>query len=141
MIFPEEILSMGINAPIEHQRVISKLITGLGNLFYVEKSIDLEPLPETMLDPGQTSPVPDVLLHDHEQHTSPVIIEVCHSAGLKGDLKKAIKLVEEYEYGIKEAFVYDYKEDKWYKYSKGGLVRENDSYSSVLAVTLAELLK
>jgi len=65
MIFPEEWIDLSINAPKEHQRIISKLTTGLGVLFYHECSIDLEPLPETMIDEGQTSPVPDVSLYNN----------------------------------------------------------------------------
>ncbi|WKN45276.1 hypothetical protein [Tunicatimonas pelagia] len=41
MIFPEQLIDMGINAPKEHQRVISKLTTGLGSLYYQERKIDL----------------------------------------------------------------------------------------------------
>jgi hypothetical protein len=41
---------MGTYAPRVHQRIIAKLITGLGHLFYQEKIIQLEPLPETMVN-------------------------------------------------------------------------------------------
>lgn len=74
MIFPEQLIETGINAPKEHQRVISKLTTGSGSLYYQQQQIALEPVPETMLDEGQTSPVPDMLLYDNQQHTTPIII-------------------------------------------------------------------
>jgi hypothetical protein len=45
MIFPEQLIEIGINAPKEHQRIIAKLTTGLGILFYHNGAIDLEPLP------------------------------------------------------------------------------------------------
>ena len=102
MIFPEQLIEMGINAPKEHQRVIRKLTTGLGNLDYYQQQIPLEPLPETMLDEGQTSPVPDVLLYDNKQRTTPIIIEVCHTTGARNDAKKIIRLIDEYDYGIEE---------------------------------------
>lgn len=53
MIFPDQLTDMGIIAPKEHQRVISKLTTGLGTFYYQQRKIALEPLPETMLDEGQ----------------------------------------------------------------------------------------
>jgi hypothetical protein len=45
----------GVWAPIDHQRVILLLTIGLGVLYHREKSISLEPLPETMLDEGKAS--------------------------------------------------------------------------------------
>ena len=47
---------MGVNAPKEHQRVIGKLMTALGQLFYNEKAIPFEPFSETMIDEGKTLP-------------------------------------------------------------------------------------
>lgn len=133
MYLTEELTSMGINAPKPHQRVISKLTTGLGALYYLEKKINLEPLPETMIDEGQTSPVPDLLLYDNESELTRIIIEVCHPNGVSNDLKKVIKLIEENDYGILEGFVYDYKRQQWFKYRKDvGQITENPSYSDVI---------
>jgi Uma2 family endonuclease len=141
MIFPEQLMEMGINAPKEHQRIISKLTTGLGILFYHEGSIDLEPLPETMIDEGQTSPVPDVSLYNNQTFQTPVIIEVCHPNGVKNDFKKVQRLIDEFDYGTIEGFVYDYVNDTWQKYVRGsGVQMEKCSYSEVLGVDLAELL-
>jgi hypothetical protein len=47
---------MGVTAPKEHQRVIGKLMTALGQLFYNEKAIPFEPFSETMIDEGKTLP-------------------------------------------------------------------------------------
>ena len=141
MIFPEELLDVRINAPKEHQRIISKLTTGLGVLFYHEGSIDLEPLPETMIDEGQTSPVPDVSLYNNKTYQTPVIIEVCHPNGVKNDFKKVQRLIDEFDYGTVEGFVYDYINNSWQKYVKGsGTQTENLSFSKVLNVDLANLL-
>jgi Uma2 family endonuclease len=141
MIFPEQLMEMGINAPKEHQRIISKLTTGLGILFYHEGSIDLEPLPETMIDEGQTSPVPDVSLYNNQTFQTPVIIEVCHPNGVKNDFKKVQRLIDEFDYGTIEGFVYDYVNDTWQKYVRGsGLQTEGRSFSEVLQVDLATLL-
>lgn len=132
---------MGINAPKEHQRIISKLTTGLGILFYHEGSIELEPLPETMIDEGQTSPVPDVSLYNNKTYQTPVIIEVCHPNGVKNDFKKVQRLINEFDYGTVEAFVYDYVNNTWQKYSKEhGAHTENTSYSDVLNIDLASLI-
>jgi Uma2 family endonuclease len=141
MIFPEQLIEMEINAPKEHQRIIAKLTTGLGVLFYHDGVIDLEPLPETMIDEGQTSPVPDVSLYNNKTFQTPVIIEVCHPNGVKNDFKKVQRLVDEFDYGVLEAFVYDYINNSWMKYSKnGGNQSENPSFSLVLNLNLAELL-
>ena len=96
MIFPEEVINRIIVAPKEHQRIISKLTTGLGALYYRQQKIDLEPLPETMIDEGQTSPVPDVLLYDNQRYQTPVIIEICHTSGVRNDIRKIIRLVDEF---------------------------------------------
>jgi hypothetical protein len=49
---------ISINAPKAHQRVIGKIMTALGHLFYREGSIPYEPFTETMIDEGKTSPTP-----------------------------------------------------------------------------------
>lgn len=140
MLFPEQLIDMGINAPKEHQRIISKLTTGLGSLYYQEQKIDLEPLPETMIDEGQTSPVPDVLLYDNEHQQTPIIIEVCHTTGVKNDTKKIIRLIDEFEYGIEEGFLYDYAAKQWFRYQKGGDVELGNSYSEILDMDLDKFL-
>ena len=133
MLFPEQLVDIGINAPKEHQRVISKLTTGLGALYYQQQKISLEPLPETMLDEGQTSPVPDVLLYDNKRHTTPIIIEVCHTSGVRNDCKKIMRLINEFDYGIEEGFLYDYVAHQWLRYRKGEADLEADqSFSPTL---------
>lgn len=141
MVTTEEALLMGINAPKQHQRIISKLTTGLGVLYYVNGEIDLEPLPETMIDEGQTSPVPDVLLYDNEAEQTRIIIEVCHPNGLANDLQKVVRLIEENQYGVVEGFVYEYKNGRWYKYRKGvGHLSDRTSFSDVLQLDLNDFL-
>lgn len=141
MLFPEQLIDMGINAPKEHQRVISKLTTGLGALYYQQQQISLEPLPETMLDEGQTSPVPDVLLYDNERSTTPIIIEVCHTSGVRNDIKKIMRLVNEFDYGIEEGFLYDYVTHQWLRYRKGeGEMEPNQSFSQILLLDFNDFL-
>ena len=131
----------GVWAPVDHQRVISLLTVGLGVLYYREKRIRLEPLPETMLDEGKASQVPDVLLRNNETAQTPVIIEVCHTNGLRGDLRKVIQLIDEDLYGIREGFVYDYRTYEWlrYRFGDGGLTTPT-SFSDVLQVDLNAFL-
>ena len=137
MIFPEEATDRIITAPKEHQRITSKLTTGLGALYYHQQKIDLEPLPETMIDEGQTSPVPDVLLYDNQRYQTPVIIEVCHTSGVRNDIKKIIRLVDEFDYGIEEGFLYDYVAGQWQRYTKGDTEMEvGVSYSRRLELDL-----
>jgi Uma2 family endonuclease len=137
MILTETAKEMGINAPKDHQRAISKLNAGLAFLFYKEGKISLEPLPKTMIDEGQTSPVPDILLYNNREHTTPVIIEVSHPAGVRNDLKKVKRLIEEEDYGTVEGFIFDYINRTWKKNVKGkGEVAENPSWSDVLQIDL-----
>jgi hypothetical protein len=132
---------MSVYGPKAHQRVISKLNSGLGPLFYRERTIQLEPLPETMLDEGQASPVPDLILYDNEARTTPIIIEVCHTDGLRKDLKKVISLLEADDYGILEGFVYDYVATQWYRYTKGdGGLTQSTSFSVVIQLDLNQFL-
>jgi hypothetical protein len=141
MYYPEIDVDIRLNAPKAHQRIISKLTASLGHLFYHEHEISLEPLPETQIDEGQASPVPDILLYDNETYKTPIIIEVCHPNGLNNDMKKIIRLIEENDYGIEEGFIYDYVRGMWSKYIKGvGQVFDNQSYSDILDMDLAGLL-
>ncbi|GAA4447020.1 hypothetical protein GCM10023189_02840 [Nibrella saemangeumensis] len=133
---------MGVNAPMEHQRVISKLNVGLGKLYYYDKAIRLEPLPETMLDEGRTSPTPDLVLYDNSADQIPIIIEVCHTRGLKGDLQKVISLIENAPYDIREGFVYNYKTSQWLRYRLGdGGTATESSFSEILQLDLDQFLK
>ena len=100
---------LGVWAPADHQRIIAKLTVGLGILYYREKTIRLEPLPETMLDDAKASLVPDLSLVDNESSETPIIIEVCKTASLKSDLRKVIQLIDDDIYGIREGFVFNYK--------------------------------
>ncbi|MBO0937485.1 hypothetical protein J2I47_13090 [Fibrella sp. HMF5335] len=128
-------------APAIHQRVIAQLTTGLGILYYKEHSISLEPLPETMLDEGKASPVPDLSLCNNTTDETPIIIEVCHSKGQKEDLQKVIQLIDAELYGIMEGFVYNYKTNEWLRYCKGdGGVATTSSFSALLDLDLAQFL-
>ena len=136
----------GVWAPIDHQRVISLLTMGLGVLYYREKRIRLEPLPETMLDEAKVSrydgpQVPDVLLRDNETDETPVIIEVCKTTGLKSDLQKVIQLIDDDLYGIREGFIYNYKTSEWlrYRFGDGGLTTPT-SFSDILGLDLNAFL-
>ncbi|GAB3990917.1 hypothetical protein GCM10028807_19300 [Spirosoma daeguense] len=132
---------LGVWAPINHQRVISLLNIGLGVLYHREKAIALEPLPETMLDEGKVSPVPDISLRDNEMAQTPIIIEICHTNGLRADLRKVIQLIDDDNYGIREGFVYDYHTKKWLRYcfGDGGLTIES-SFSEILQLDLNHFL-
>lgn len=131
----------GVWAPVDHQRIISKLTVGLGVLYYREKSIALEPLPETMLDEGKASLVPDISLRDNAKSLTPVIIEVCHTNGLRGDLLKVIQLIDDDLYGIREGFIYDYRTGEWlrYQFGDGGLTTSS-SQSAILSLDLNDFL-
>jgi Uma2 family endonuclease len=140
MITREEALLMGANSPKDHQRVISRLIIGLGNLYSVG-SLKLEPFPETPLNEGEPSPVPDVSLFDNVLYETPVIIEINHAGGIKSDLKKVQALIDEDNYGIVEGFIFDYKREEWHKYKRGeGIITEKPSFCETINLDLATLL-
>lgn len=139
MLYPE--LEVGINAPKEHQRIIAKLLIGLGNLFY-DRKISLEPLSETMIDEGKTSPVPDIMLFDNNTKQTKVIIEICHTTGVANDIDKVIDLIENHKFGVIEGFVYDYDTGKWLKYEKNkGLIKNNASYCNEIDEDIDIFLK
>ncbi len=131
----------GVWAPVDHQRIISRLTMGLGVLYYREKTISLEPLPETMLDEGKASLVPDISLRNNDAALTPIIIEVCHTNGLRGDLRKVIQLIDDDLYGIREGFVYDYRTGNWlrYRFGDGGLTTTS-SFSDILNLDLSRFV-
>jgi hypothetical protein len=140
MITLEEALIMGTNAPKSHQRVIAKLTTRL-TVAFEQGAIALEPLPETMLDEGQTSPTPDIILYDNVLSTTPVIVEITHTDGVRKDVFKIQQLIDQGFYGIVEGFVYDYKRNQWYKYALGrGLITDAPSFCEAIQLDLATLL-
>ncbi|WP_461068212.1 hypothetical protein [Spirosoma horti] len=131
----------GTNSPLDHQRVISKLTVGLGILFYRERAILLEPLPETPLGEGPGHQVPDVLLFDNEAQLTRIIIEVAQPRTSGHDLKKIIRLIEEDDYGILEGFVYNYKSREWFRYRKGdGGVATPSSVSDLMGVDMGPMV-
>ncbi len=141
MITLEEAIIMGVNAPRPHQRVISKLNTALGMLYYKQSAILLEPFPEMMLDDDKTSPTPDISLYDNVLENTPVIIEITRTGMVQTDLKKVRALVDSEDYGIREGFVYDYKLNLWHKYQLGaGDINDRPSFCEAINIDLATLL-
>lgn len=131
----------GVNAPLQHQQVISRLHVELGILYYKQQSIPYEPLPETMLTEGYGNPVPDILLYDHEAEKTRVIVEICQTSGEKSDLRKVIRLIEDEDYGILEGFVFNYKTRIWMRYRKGdGGQAIETAFSEILQVNLGQFI-
>ncbi|MCX8490455.1 MAG: hypothetical protein ORN54_05255 [Cyclobacteriaceae bacterium] len=133
----DNLIIMGINAPKEHQAIITQLIHGLADLYLKDKT-QLFPYPETMIDEGQTSPAPDILLYDHKQDKTLTLIEVTHSSGVKKDIAKVLALLRDYE--VQEGFVYDYKKKYWYQIDKLTGEATESSFSKVLHLELDSLL-
>ncbi len=130
---------IGVNAPKIHQRIIGRLMMRLGILYYDEKRIPFEPLPETMIDESQTSPTPDILLFDNAQKQNRVIIEISGNTGARRDFEKVKQLVD--EYGVPEGFVYNYDTGQWRKYRLGpGEDGEKPSFSDEIGCDLNTLL-
>lgn len=123
------------NTPAIHQRTIASLITGL-TLEFRAGRIQYEPLPEIMVG-EYNSPTPDVVFFDTATEEARVIVEVCHSRGSHGDLRKVIDLMDNQGYAILEGFVYNYKTRRWLRYRKGdGGQATESSFSEVLDLDL-----
>lgn len=133
----DNLIIMGINAPKEHQAIITQLIHGLADL-YIKDKTNLFPYPETMIDEGQTSPAPDILLYDHHQDRTVALIEVTHSSGVKKDCAKVLSLLRDYD--VQEGFVYDYKKNTWYQLDKLSGETTESSFSQVLQLDLNKFL-
>jgi Uma2 family endonuclease len=132
-------LIMGVNAPKEHQRVITKLTAELYFL-YKKGAIPYEPLPETMIDESKTSPTPDVLLFDNATEKNIVIVEVTIPASEKDDFNKIRELLERYE--VPEGFTYNYRTGKWRRCVLGvGEITDNPSFCTAIQLDLNDLLK
>jgi len=135
----ENTIYMGVNAPKIHQRIIGQLMMRLGILYYIEKKIPYEPLPETMIDESQTSPTPDILLFDNQKKQNQVIIEVSGNTGARRDFEKVKQLVQ--EYGVPEGFVYNYDTGTWRKYSLAdGEDTQRPSYCAAIGLDLDGLV-
>lgn len=130
----------GVFGPIQHQSIIARLTAGLYPL-YRSGQIPYEPLPETMLTEEYESPVPDVILYEHQTEQTRIIIEVCKTTGFKHDTSKIVKLIDGELFGILEGFVYNYKMGHWLRYrlGDGGLPTES-SFSDVLNLDLNPFL-
>ena len=107
-----QIIYMGVNAPRIHQAIIGRLIYWLTDL-YLKNRTELIAYPEAMIDESETSPVPDVMLVNHDTDLTEVIIEVTHTQGVPRDIEKIKNLMNVYRVG--EGFVYDYKQKRWHK--------------------------
>ncbi len=130
---------MGVNAPLEHQRII-RLLSGELHLLYKTKRIQLEPFPETMIDQSQTSPTPDVLLYDNAQRKHLVIIEVSGKQGAKKDFRQVVELMHDYD--VPEGFVYDYDGAEWFKHKLGvGDITERPSFCETIGYDLNDFLQ
>jgi hypothetical protein len=133
MYYENNISTMRINAPKQHQYIM-QLITGLSNL-RTDGKTNLVAYPETMIDESQTSPVPDVLLYDHENEKTKVIIEITHTDGVKKDVRKVVSLMSDYD--VNEGFVYNYKQKKWFKFTLNeGEIVQNASFCGAVLYDL-----
>jgi hypothetical protein len=138
-VMTENTIIMRVNAPKIHQRIIGQLMMRLGMLYYIDKTISFEPLPETMIDESQTSPTPDILLFDNEKKLNQVIIEISGNTGARRDFEKIKQLM--IEYNVPEGFVYNYDSKQWRKYSlEHGEDQQNPSFSQSIGLDFNTLL-
>ncbi len=135
----ENLIIMGINAPRLHQKIITHLIYGLTQLYKTGQSKYFA-YPETMIDEGQTSPVPDIMLIDTSSDLTQVIIEITHTQGVKKDIQKLKTLMS--DYGVPEGFVFDYKRTEWHHFRllDGSFLEDNSSFCHSIGADLDNLL-
>ena len=130
---------MGVNAPRDHQKVITKLSAQLYWLF-TKGDIAFEPLVEAMIDETRTSPTPDIILTDNILDSDVTIIEISGSKTFNKDFEKVVELVEDYD--LEEGFVYDYKKFRWRKYKNGvGEILDNPSFCDTIGYDLNDFVK
>lgn len=135
----DNVIIIDVKASKPHQRIIGKLMTALGHLYYREGTLAYEPFSETMIDEGQTSPTPDILLFGNKSGLNKVIIEVSTSAGAKRDFEKLVELM--HDYSVEEGFVYNYSVGVWRKYRHDtGEALENTSFCDTIGLDLNTFL-
>ena len=133
------VIYMGVNAPREHQRIITRLSANLYWLF-TKGEILFEPLVEAMINESESSPTPDVMLLDNVLDELKVIIEITSTTGVKKDFNKIATLMLDYD--IEEGFTYDYKKFRWRKYKNGvGEIIENPSFCDTIGYDLNDFVK
>jgi Uma2 family endonuclease len=133
------VVYMGVNAPREHQRIITRLSAHLYWLF-TKGEIPFEPLVEAMINESESSPTPDVMLLDNVLDELKVIIEITSTTGVKKDFNKIATLMLDYD--IEEGFTYDYKKFSWRKYKNGvGEIIENPSFCDAIGYDLNDFVK
>lgn len=88
-----------------------------------------------------SSPTPDITLYNNATDSTPIVVEVCQTRGVKSDVEKIIGMIDGNLYGIQEGFVYDYRNQKWLRYCLGdnGLTTES-SFSEILQIDLNDFL-
>ncbi|MFN3561211.1 MAG: hypothetical protein ACK4XY_05215 [Chloroherpetonaceae bacterium] len=136
----KELVDVGHNASLAHQRVIANLIFHL-RLMLRNGQTTLDALPETDLDTGNPQSVcPDIVLLDNDAFTFPVIIEVTTNYGFRNDCEKVSRLVRETKFGIEEAFVYNFQANKWFRYSINSGASDS-SFSQRLNIDLSTFIQ
>lgn len=135
----DNLIIISINAPRLHQKIITHLIYGLTQLLKNGQS-KLFPYPETMIDEGQTSPVPDLMLVDTSSDLTQVIIEITHTQGVKKDIEKLKMLMR--DYGVPEGFVFDYKRSEWHHFQlvDGNFSGDKSAFCHAIGFDLDDLL-
>ena len=133
-----QIIYTNVNAPCIHQAIIGRLIYWLTDL-YIKNETELIPYPEAMIDESTTSPVPNIMLVNHDSDLTEVIIEVAHTQGVPKDSEKLRKLMQVYRVG--EGFVYNYKRKRWHKFQLGGPdVSEPSSFCDAIGHDLSPFM-
>ena len=133
------VIYMGVNAPREHQRIITRLSAHLYWLF-TKGEILFEPLVEAMINESESSPTPDVMLLDNVLDELKVIIEITSTTGVKKDFNKIATLMLDYD--VEEGFTYDYKKFSWRKYKNGvGEIIDNPSFCDTIGYDLNDFVK
>jgi hypothetical protein len=78
---------------------------------------------------------------DEETCTTPVIIEVNDTTGIRNDLLRIRTVLTTTDYGVVEGFVYDFTRNEWHKYHRDkGDIAENPSFCEAINLDLATLL-
>ena len=114
----------------KHQIAMRNILIALHDNSYGDETLTEFCVDSNDLD----TPAPDIIIYNDINDRYPVIIiEITKTKERNIIKEKAIKLMKDYP-AIREAFIYDYKNDQWQKISKEADPDPEQSYSDILGI-------
>ncbi len=81
---------------------------------------------------------PDVVVYDKKNSINPVLlIEFCNNSN-EDDVLRTIQVIREV-YEAKEAYVYNFQSDRWFKFSNATEQKSDAAFSSLLGIDMNKI--